>query len=139
MRQFVILLFFSFFFVFNFGSYSEDMYSSNMDDFMKELSSVPILAENCKSEWSGEGCSVYDQKVLIKYILYFCGEVPENTHPMNRQRFIQYVSYPMLNTAFIRSWSWLNPTDMTWPMCVVCFLNYPTHPYWEAHTSFCTK
>ena len=138
MQQLIILFFFYFIFVFSASGYSEGMYSNDMDDFLKGISSVPALAESCKSEWSGEGCNIYDRKILMKYILYFCGEIPEDTHPINRQWLTQYISYPMLSAALIRGWSWLN-SDITWPRCVVCFLNYPSHPYWERNISFCNE
>ena len=135
-----LVLFFLYAFIFSFHSngLGDRMYFNNREDFFKGRSSVPVLARQCKSERKGQGCSKYDKEMLMKYILYFCGNIPENTHHINRQRLEEYISYPTLNTAFLRGWSWLN-SDTTWPVCVVCFLDYPLDSIWEKNFSFCNK
>ena len=106
------------------------------EEFLKNISSVPDLAKQCKSGQERDGCSEQDQEKLMSYMIYFCGSMPENTHIRNQYYLKAYVSTPMLNTAFRRGWSWLNPQTQ-WPICVVCFLKYPDDPYWEKHTNFC--
>ena len=108
------------------------------EEFLKGMNQVPDLARQCKSSWEGQGCNSQDKKQLMSYILFFCGNMPENTHHVNYGLLESYIDSPMLNTAFLRSWSLLNP-DLIWPVCIVCFLNYPLDPSWENHFSFCEQ
>ena len=127
-------------FGFNSNSYSADiMYSDHvlMEEFLKGISVVAELARKCKSELNGQGCYEDDRQMLKKYAVYFCGEMPDNTHPMSKQYFEQYIGFPMLNTAFIRVWSWLNGGNLIWALCAVCLFDYPSHPHWEENVSFC--
>ena len=112
--------------------------ASNCDsDCLKEFRTVSHLARRCKSQWDGQGCAPSDRIKLVSYILYSCGDMPVNTHHMNRQYFEKYISDPMLNTAFLIVWHLLNPVDVSWPICVVCLLDYPLDPYWEQNFSYC--
>ena len=124
--------------IIHFSGNSANIYFNDLESFLKGKVSVSSLARECKSQWRVQGCSEYDKQILIKYIMYFCGEMPKNTHSINRQRFEQYITSPMLNIAFLSSWSWLN-NNMEWPICTVCLLDYPLHPYWEMNFSFCDQ
>ena len=63
--------------------------------------------------------------------------MPENTHPLSKQYFEQYIRIPMLNTALIRVWSLLNGGNYVWPACVICLFNYPYDSDWERNAAFC--
>ena len=117
----------------------EDSDTVYNEEFLKNMSSVPDLAKQCKSGQDKERgwCSEQDKEKLTNYILYFCGSMPENTHIRNQYHLKSYIFTPMLNTAFLRGWSWLN-SQIQWPICVICFLKYPNDPYWEKHINFCT-
>ena len=106
------------------------------EEFLRGVNHVPDLARQCKSNWEGQGCDLRDKKRLMSYIVFFCGEIPADTHHVNRGLLEVYIDEPMLNTAFLRNWALLN-SDLIWPVCVICFLDYPLDPEWEGNTSFC--
>ena len=101
------------------------------------MASASVLAGKCKSSWSGPGCNPHEIQLLSDYVLYYCGDFPD-THVRNQRLFAQYVNSPMLNSAFLRSWAWLS-VHLDWPLCVVCFLNYPYHSSWEKNISHCRE
>ena len=109
--------------------------------FLKNISYVPSLAKKCKTikGLAQNSCSDKELSLLKNYILYFCGAIPETVHQMNDNYFHEYISSPMLNTAFLRVWSNLNINEINWAKCVVCFLHYPNHDYWEKNLRICAN
>ena len=106
------------------------------EEFLKNITFVSVLTSKCKSDWEAQGGNEQDKNTLMNYALYFCRDMPEDTHPINKSLLIAYMTTPMLNTAFLRGWSRLNP-NLVWPICVVCSLGYHLDPYWEKNFSFC--
>lgn len=128
---FIFLLFF-----YNIAGYSLEAVNCDAD-CLKEFRTVSHLAKRCKSQWDGQGCVSSDRIKLVSYILYSCGDMPADIHPMNIGYFKRYISDPMLNTSFLIAWHLLNPENVSWPKCVVCLLDYPLDPYWEQDFSHC--
>jgi hypothetical protein len=127
------LLIISLFFLYNIAVYSLE--SDNCEEECEpKTNTVVSLAKKCKG--SEQSCSQEEQEELMTYIIQSCSEMPENTHHINKQFLKMFISSPMLNTAFLRAWSWLNP-KASWPVCVICLLNYPLKPGWEDHFSYC--
>ena len=130
--KYIVLFFFGLcIFSVHLSSHSAGIFhDGDMENLLKNNFSISLLAKQCKSKWKGQGCNEQDQQILMKYIEYFCGTMPMNTHHANQHRFKNYISSPMMNVSFLQVWSWLN-NDMRWPICVVCLLNYPRHPFHE--------
>ncbi len=123
--------------VFCFNSNGYDDVST--EEFLKGRSTVSELARKCKSEWDGQGCNDDERRQLVQYTVQFCGEMPENAHPVSVKYLVQYMNVPMINMAFLRVWSLLNGGDIEWAVCAVCLFDYPPHPYWEKNISYCDK
>ena len=109
------------------------------ENHANEVRTVMRLARKCKqSNRENQTCNQEDTVELVSYIVQVCSNMPPNTHQMNKLLFEAYIKTPMLNTAFLRGWGWVN-SDISWPVCVVCLLNFPLDPHWESHFSFCRK
>ena len=108
------------------------------EEFLKNISFIAQLTKKCKAHPSTneEGCSGNEQKQLTNYIVYFCGNMPQTTHNMNKQLLKIYTTTPMLNVAFLRGWSRVS-SAMAWPVCVMCSLSYPNDPFWEKNQTIC--
>lgn len=118
--------------LFSFYSLSSDRQNDprNCADCEKAYQmSATELGHKCKSEWSSEGCTEAEKLILLQKITDACGEVPKVSQ-WNRYLFVSYLQIPMLNIAFVSHWSHTY-SDISWPTCVVCLLNYPMDPYWE--------
>ena len=111
--------------------------NSNENHENEEMSTVVKLARKCKqSNTENQACTQKETIELVGYIIQACDNMPPDIHKVNKQLFELYIKTPMLNTAFLRSWGWVN-SNISWPVCVVCLLKFPLNPDWESHFSFC--
>ena len=125
-KTFIII---SLFIFYNTVAYSSETYDYEANSFEDTVST---LARKCKDQ----NCNQEDILQLKYYIVSFCQEMTINSHWINKQLFESYISSPMLNTAFLRGWSWLN-SDLSWAGCVICLLDYPLEQGWENHFKVC--
>ena len=105
----------------------------------ESLSFKQNLMKKCKSDREGLGCTLLEREQLKTYVFELCGEIPSNTHIINKRLFESYISDTKLNVAFVSGWSLLNPSSLEWPICVVCSFQYPRDPDWEANIDFCKE
>ena len=125
-KIFIIISLFIFYNTIAYSLETSDYSANSFED------TVSTLARKCKDQ----NCNPEDILQLKYYIVSFCQEMPINIHWINKQLFESYISSPMLNTAFLRGWNWLNPNS-SWPVCVICLLDYPLEPGWENHFKVC--
>ena len=82
---------------------SEEGCSYCTEEFLENVIFIPVLTRKCKSDWEVQGCNEQDKNRLMDYALYFCGDMPEDTHSYNKSLLTAYMATPMLNTAFLRA------------------------------------